>query len=497
MNPVELHPHEPAFAAALDTQAERLVIRRPAPTRLRALFEGRAWNWVRPASDALGLALAVVVTANWPGDPVPGDAMLVAAVLFAPVTMALLAARGMYQRRLRPTALDGVAPVLGSVAIAAMVVAIASTYLGSRELQLGVLGHLFLLGAGFVGAGRVGWLQAQRWARRQALVLRPTLVVGAGEIGTRVARRLLEHPEYGLHPVGFLDADAPVLADGGRRPVPILGGPDDLEWIAQLAGAEHVVIAFSRERDADLRDLVRRCDEQDLEVSLVPRFFEDLNHRTTYEALGGLPLQGLKRVSPHGRAFAVKHVLDRALAGVALVALAPLLLLLAAAIKVTSRGPVLFRQRRVGRDGQVFDLLKFRSMRTDDPARSFVPAAGSAPGGVEGVDRRTRIGRFIRRTSLDELPQLLNVLRGEMSLVGPRPERPEYVERFEADIRRYGERHRVKAGITGWAQVHGLRGQTSLSDRVEWDNFYIEHWSLGLDAKVLALTALAVLRSAE
>jgi lipopolysaccharide/colanic/teichoic acid biosynthesis glycosyltransferase len=172
--------------------------------------------------------------------------------------------------------------------------------------------------------------------------------------------------------------------------------------------------------------------------------------------------------------------------------------LIAAAVKLTSPGDVLFRQRRVGRDCQPFELLKFRSMRAPEAhAGAFRPDTGSAPGGVEGDDRRTPIGRLLRRTSLDELPQLFNVLRGEMSLVGPRPERPEFVELFEAEIDRYGERHRVKAGITGWAQVHGLRGQTSIADRAEWDNHYIENWSLRLDLMILALTARAILSPQE
>jgi lipopolysaccharide/colanic/teichoic acid biosynthesis glycosyltransferase len=172
--------------------------------------------------------------------------------------------------------------------------------------------------------------------------------------------------------------------------------------------------------------------------------------------------------------------------------------LVAAAVKLTSPGPLLFRQHRVGRDGHAFELLKFRSMRApgDEPQR-FEPAPGSAPGGVEGDDRRTPIGRFIRRTSLDELPQLINVLRGDMSLVGPRPERPEFVELFRQDVYRYSDRHRVKSGITGWAQVHGLRGQTSLADRVEWDNFYIENWSLWLDLKILLLTFSVIFRPDE
>jgi lipopolysaccharide/colanic/teichoic acid biosynthesis glycosyltransferase len=133
----------------------------------------------------------------------------------------------------------------------------------------------------------------------------------------------------------------------------------------------------------------------------------------------------------------------------------------------------------------------------DITAFEFMLGGDTAPGGVEGADRRTLIGRILRRTSIDELPQLLNVLRGEMSIIGPRPERPEFVELFRQDIARYGDRHRVKSGITGWAQVHGLRGQTSLAERVEWDNYYIAHWSLGLDLKILALTFGALFRNAE
>ena len=175
----------------------------------------------------------------------------------------------------------------------------------------------------------------------------------------------------------------------------------------------------------------------------------------------------------------------------------PILLGAAAAVAISLGRPIFYRQRRVGLDGRPFDILKFRTMR---PAEGQTPGSayalgedGIAPGGVEGEDRRTRAGAFLRRTSLDELPQLLNVVRGEMSLVGPRPERPELVAIFEDSIHRYDERHRVKAGITGWAQVHGLRGNTSLADRVEWDNYYIEHWSLWLDVKIMLMTFTAVL----
>jgi lipopolysaccharide/colanic/teichoic acid biosynthesis glycosyltransferase len=200
-------------------------------------------------------------------------------------------------------------------------------------------------------------------------------------------------------------------------------------------------------------------------------------------------------VNPRGWQFAVKHTLDRTAALLALVALSPLMLAIALAVRLSLPGPVLFRQRRVGRDGQAFDLLKFRTMHEPGTgAGAFELPEGVAPGGVEGEDRTTGVGRLLRSTSLDELPQFLNVLRGEMSIVGPRPERPEFVERFTRDVDRYTDRHRVKSGITGWAQVNGLRGQTSIADRVEWDNYYIQNWSLRLDLRVIALTVAEIFR---
>jgi lipopolysaccharide/colanic/teichoic acid biosynthesis glycosyltransferase len=203
-------------------------------------------------------------------------------------------------------------------------------------------------------------------------------------------------------------------------------------------------------------------------------------------------------VSAHAFALEAKYLVGRCLALIALVALSPIMLGLALAVLLTSRGPVLFRQRRVGQGGETFSMLKFRSMRVALDSASFVPVAGSAPGGVEGVDRRTAVGRFIRRTSLDELPQLWNVVRGDMCLVGPRPERPEHVERFSDEVVGYAARHRVRVGLTGLAQVEGSRGATScIATRAQLDNAYIESWSLGLDAKILGRTVGAVLRGAE
>lgn len=226
--------------------------------------------------------------------------------------------------------------------------------------------------------------------------------------------------------------------------------------------------------------------------------FESVNLRVSLDNIGPLPLLNLSWVDPKGWQFAIKHGIDRVVSAVLLILLSPVLLGLALAVRFSSPGPILYRQLRIGRDGRRFDILKFRSMRVDE---DWVSApdfdVSTAPGGVEGADRRTPIGSWLRRYSLDELPQLFNVLLGQMSLIGPRPERPEFVEVFDEEVRRYSDRHRVKSGITGLAQVSGFRGKTSLPERVELDNYYIQNWSMALDLKIALRTFGAVLEPAE
>jgi lipopolysaccharide/colanic/teichoic acid biosynthesis glycosyltransferase len=230
---------------------------------------------------------------------------------------------------------------------------------------------------------------------------------------------------------------------------------------------------------------------------VIPRLYEKATSDTSVACLGGLPLVTGHAHNPKGWEFATKYAIDRVVAVLMLIFLAPLFGALSLAVLISLGRPILYRQKRVGLDGKRFEMLKFRSMRPPDSSEieesEFVFPDDTAPGGVEGADRRTPVGIVMRALSLDELPQLLNVVKGEMSFVGPRPERPEFVEQFEHRVRGYRDRHRVKSGITGWAQVHGLRGQTSIADRAEWDNYYIENWSLWLDAKILLLTVVAVL----
>jgi exopolysaccharide biosynthesis polyprenyl glycosylphosphotransferase len=435
---------------------------------------------------------AAVVGAHAAGVPAQMEPEL---LLFPPLALLLLYVRGMYRPRLRILILDGVGTTLSAVSIAAMVSVVVMVFTGASTESAPLIARTWVFAALYVCGGRIVLTMLQRRARARGAVSRPALIVGAGTIGARLARRLEEVPAYGLLPIGFLDADPLPNVEVADRRAPVLGSPDDLQRVVSETGAEHVILAFVNESDSELRPLIRQCEELGLEVSLVPRLFDAINDRVALEHLGGTPLLMLNSVDPLGWQFALKHAVDRTVAAIALFALAPLLLAVAIGVRLSSPGPVLYRQRRVGRDGQVFDMLKFRSMRVADTPQHFEPEQGLAPGGVEGEDRRTAFGLLLRRTAVDELPQLLNVLRGEMSLIGPRPERPEYVEMF-GEIDRYQDRHRVRSGLTGWAQVHGYRGQTPLADRVEWDNFYIENWSLWLDLRIMLMTVSVVLRGA-
>jgi exopolysaccharide biosynthesis polyprenyl glycosylphosphotransferase len=450
-------------------------------------------GWALPALDFVALAVAFVCAAVLTND---GSARLVLG-LFPFLGVLVLAARGAYALRLRLIVLDSLGLAAGSISVAAMGALALGLLVGSTDPGSGLLFRAWLLGIGFVALVRLFFTLWQQRRRTAGITARRAVVIGAGEVGARIGRRLEQSPAYGLVPIGYIDDDPPPAAAVGGRPAPVLGPASDLLKLVEAHRIEHVILAFSSTADVEVLPLLRRCAAQGVGVSLVPRLFDLINGRLACEPVGGLPIATLHSTNPLGATFALKHAIDRVVAVLLIVMLAPLLAVIALLVKGNSPGPVLFRQRRIGRDNHPFDVLKFRTMTQQEPEPGFVPAGGLAPGGVEGVDRRTRVGRWLRRTSLDELPQLFNVARGEMSLVGPRPERPEYAKTFAADLARYAERHRVRAGITGLSQVHGLRGQCPIADRVELDNYYIENWSLGLDLKILLMTALAVIRPAE
>lgn len=471
-----------------------------APRSLADRLRVDPWHTaINVAADTFAGAVALIGALLWQFGNVTEAGFL--PWLFLPLLIGLLAGKSMYRRGLRRNFLDEVGPAETAVAFASLALLVAMFLSNTDYRPSSVVLRLWVLSAVTIAVVRFIRVVVQRVIRTRYGSAAPTIVLGNDPIAHQLVSRMRQFPEYGLAPVGYI-GDAPVADPGVHLSIagelPHLGVPADLETISRRTNAEELIIAFATLDEQDLVTTIRIAHRLGMRVWVVPRLYDAVSLNTRVEHIGGLPLMVLPHVDPKGWQFAVKGVLDRVLTALGLLVLSPLFLALMMLVRLSSPGPVFFKQERIGRDGLPFYCLKFRSMRAPRASDAeFERTAGDAPGGVEGVDRRTRIGKIMRQTSMDELPQLLNVIRGDMSLVGPRPERPEYVHLFEMQIRRYGERHRVKAGVTGWAQVHGLRGQTSIADRAEWDNYYIENWSIWLDVKILFLTVLAVLKRAE
>jgi exopolysaccharide biosynthesis polyprenyl glycosylphosphotransferase len=462
------------------------------------------WTRTRLSVDLTLLALAAVVAdlssprVNTLVGRVLWPALFVAIVLY------LSYLRGSYRPRVKLDSLDDLRATGSVLAIATSVVVTLRVVLeNGAQTAAGHSVRLGVFAAVSVACGRVAVNLWQSQSRRQGKALVPTLIVGAGHVGRTTARRLLEHPELGLKPIGFLDKE-PLEQLDGSLVLPVLGASWDFDRVSAEYGVGRVIVTFSTAPSEVLLRIVNRCEQLGIGVTLVPRLFEKVTERLTVEHLGGVPLITSRPSNPKGWQFAVKYALDRIVAFVLVVLFFPILVGCVLAVWLTMGRPIFFRQPRVGRDGKEFDMLKFRSMNgaqalgveadADWLDRQLRRDSSESDVAFDPDHRLTSVGEILRRTSLDELPQLFNVLKGDMSLVGPRPERTSYVRQLESHIYRYGDRHRVKAGITGWAQVNGLRGQTSLSDRVEWDNYYIENASLWLDLKIIGRTILALPR---
>jgi len=329
---------------------------------------------------------------------------------------------------------------------------------------------------------------ALRFLRRRGYNLRHICIVGAGNLGREVALRLQRAPWSGLSLRGFYD-DAPALAGATVDGTPVLGNIDRLPDDLDRGEIDQVWIALPLRAEERIRRLVADLRAYPVQVRYVPDIFGFQLLRHSFSEVAGMPVIGLTETPMEGLQRALKALEDYVLGGLALLVLSPLLLAIAVGIKLSSPGPILYLQQRVTWNGRRFTMLKFRSMRV---------GAEQASGPVwshRGDPRTTPLGAWLRRFSLDELPQLLNVLAGEMSLVGPRPERPEFVARFRQEIPGYMQKHIVKAGITGWAQVNDLRGSSDLGKRIQYDLYYIENWSLWFDLRILALTLWHIMAS--
>ncbi len=384
---------------------------------------------------------------------------------------------GGHGRRLNPAVGDEF-PLLVAVVCASGIAGAAAAGFGD---ETGRVAESAAIGAGLVVAGRVLAYDIVRRMRRRGVGLRNTLILGGGPIAAEIAETLLRSPEYGLRPVGFVDE-----RNGRELPLPYLGSTRELSAVAAAHDVDRLLVAYGPSREEDLVDVLRAWDERPLEIFVVPRLFElGVGADGNADDVNGIPLVKLHRHALRGPTWKLKRAADLVAAAAGLVIAAPLLICAAVAVRLDSPGPILFRQARVGRRGRVIEILKFRTMLVNDDADTTWSVNGDA--------RQTSVGRILRATHMDELPQLISVLKGDMSLVGPRPERPYYADLFAAEIPRYQDRHRVPVGMTGWAQIHGLNGDTSIHDRARFDNRYIERWSFWRDLVILGRTVKAVL----
>jgi len=395
----------------------------------------------------------------------------------------MLSSAGRYRARLHLSVLDELPMLINKVLTAAAVIA---TVIALRHEQSAVTTFLVdvAISIGLVVPGRMLVTQVILWSRWHRLTVHQTVLIGGGPIAAELAHILARRPQYGLEVVGFVDDGAPgAVAEATSR----LGGPRDLDRIVRETGADVLLVADCVISERSLLDLVRTPACLSCDLLVVPRLHHFHTQTGLADHIGSIPVMRIRTPNLTGMAWEVKRAFDIVVVSLLLALLAPVMAICALAVRIEGGPGVIFRQPRVGRNGKVFDCLKFRSMRPRDSMESATNWS------IAEDDRVGRVGRFLRRTSLDELPQLWNILRGDMTLVGPRPERPYFADQFAATYDRYAHRHRVRAGLTGFAQVSGLRGDTSIADRARYDNYYIENWSLWLDIKILIRTFTEVL----
>jgi Undecaprenyl-phosphate glucose phosphotransferase len=434
------------------------------------------------------------VLSVWKGYP-PFENYLRVLPLVAGLVIFAFYLQGLYRlRRGRSRVDDFFAVFVGS--IVAVVFGVGSTlyfqayYVSDAEKRVGawevsqLVWALFLaLNVTLTFASRELVRQAleRRW--RAGIGLKRVLIAGAGELGRLVADRILEHRDLGLHVLGFLDdrAGGDYL---GYRGLPLVGTLAEAGEIAQREKIDQLYVALPLDQHHQVVQVVEAASREGVDIKVVPDLLQFIALRASLEELDGVPIININDVPLQGLNSVIKRTVDLALSGVALVALALPLAIVALLVKLTSPGPVFYQQERMGLDGRAFTVYKFRSM-FEDAERDTGPIWAE-----EDDPRCTPLGRILRRFDIDELPQIWNVFKGDMSVVGPRPERPYFVEQFKQQYPQYMLRHKVRAGITGWAQVNGWRGNTSLEKRIEYDLYYIGNWSLRLDLKIMWLTVV-------
>lgn len=419
--------------------------------------------------------------------------------VFAVATFAAVVGPSARRCRLSATGLDDAGCVVRGVAIAYVIASAAHAVIpeSSQDLQV-----LLIVAAATIPtllAARSVSYALERVVRRHGTKDKVVLI-GGGPTAARLARTLKEHQEYGFEVIGALD-DSPDF-DPTVVGTPLLGSPGQLRSVIAEHGVDAVIVSTADDEDQVLTTELRAACEAGARVWVVPRLFELGSPVTSGEHLWGVPIVRLNDPAKLRPAFRAKRAFDIVASAVGLLIASPVMAAIAIAILIEDRGPILYRQQRIATSDRLFDMLKFRSMRvaTEEEIQAewneeLDRRVEGSSSGSGSADRVTRVGRFIRATGLDELPQLINILKGDMSFVGPRPERPFFVEELSRDFPTFELRHRLPVGLTGWSQVHGLRGDdTSVEERIEFDNHYIENWSLAQDVKILLRTAKTLVK---
>ncbi len=410
-------------------------------------------------------------------------------VLHVGVIIAIFYLSQMYHQRRAISRIDHWRNVVGAITVGAlMVFGIQELIFKGTVFEVDYPRSLFFYVWGFslilVLLGREIHRALRTFLRRHDLERANLVIVGMGKIARDIMRKIQSSPELGYRIVGIVNVRPP--HKNSVLGVPVLGDYHDLPNLIDVYRVEQVIIALPDAQRSELVDLISLCRRGRVDIKIYPDMFSYMARDLSVDDLGGTPLLTVRDIAMRGWKLSLKRLMDIVGAGIGLVILSPLMVLTALLIRLESHGSVFYTQERMGLDERPFQMIKFRSMRED--------AEAEGPGWtVENDPRVTRLGRFLRRSNWDEIPQLINVLIGEMSLVGPRPERPIYVQQFRDRIPRYMERHREKSGMTGWAQVNGLRGDTSIPERTSYDLWYVENWSIWLDLKIAIRTLLNII----
>ncbi len=387
----------------------------------------------------------------------------------------------LYRPRRISTHLAEIWDITKACTLATLVVVSLTFFLRQFEYSRVVFILFFGISIFLVTMNRLCFREVMRFFRRRGYNLRSVLIVGAGQLGQELAQKLHRHRELGIRVIGFLSRRSEKVGKDIQG-INILGTYDNLPNILAVHALDQIFLALPHDSYPDAEKILSFLQGQTVDVRIVPDLLQFITIQGEAELFDGLPIVTLQATPLYGWSGILKRATDVIFSLIVLVLTCPAILLISVLIKVTSPGPVIYRQKRMGYDGRVFYILKFRTMREDaetETGVAWTPKSDS---------RRTRLGTFLRATSIDELPQFLNVLKGEMSIVGPRPERPEFVEKFRQTVPKYMLRHKIKAGITGWAQINGWRGDTSLEERIKCDIEYIKNWSIWLDIKIMCLT---------